>query len=294
MYSQTFSLDELSRRADLASYILSYWQLKFPQLRNADGSQKTSFTINDEAMVMRIKKLLYVDHLSIEKACERLQEERAFPVMSPQLETPPEKSREVPARPAAVSAPSAAATEPAAPAAAVDAAPASSAEPQKEHPAASVLPTDLQKLMADASQRAVEEALRRAARDTQQRLEDMKRRCDSAMAAANERALAAQSVAEGRVSAAEEEVRRAKLAAEEAQQHADILVKEAQEREAQAKEEAQARVRKILEEAEARVAEVEKAAQRHTEELLAHKNAEIEHLQDVCRRVLASLQNMGR
>ena len=82
MYSQTFSLDELSRRCDLASYILSYWQMQFPQLRNADGSLKSAFTINDEALVMRIKKLLYVDHLTIEDARERLLEERAFPVTS--------------------------------------------------------------------------------------------------------------------------------------------------------------------------------------------------------------------
>jgi len=79
MYPQTYSVDELSARCGLASYILRYWQIQFPQLRESDGSPKTRFTVNDEALVMRIKKFLYVDHLSIEETMARIAEEIKFP-----------------------------------------------------------------------------------------------------------------------------------------------------------------------------------------------------------------------
>ena len=85
MYPQTYSVDELSARCGLASYILRYWQIQFPQLRESDGAPKTRFTVNDEALVMRIKKFLYVDHLSIEETKARIAEEIKFPIVAPHV-----------------------------------------------------------------------------------------------------------------------------------------------------------------------------------------------------------------
>ncbi len=314
MYSQTFSLDELSRRCDLASYILSYWQMHFPQLRNPDGSFKSVFTINDEALVMRIKKLLYVDHLTIEDARERLQEERAFPVKSmtptgvlnsqqakPQAQPAPApapvaaEATPAPVQPEAASAPVQA--EP-------TAAPAVPPQPEVETPAAAapavsaaaaskVLPTDLHNLMEDASRRAVAEALAQANQRHQQHLSDMKVRYDSLLNGAQERAQAAQAVADGKVAAAEEEVRQAQAAVAEAQARADKLIQEAQERSAAAEAAAQARMQAAIADAEERVRQSAEAAQQHIDEIVAQKNAEIERLQDACRAAADALKAMS-
>lgn len=297
MYSQTFSLDELSRRCDLASYILSYWQMQFPQLRNADGSLKSAFTINDEALVMRIKKLLYVDHLTIEDARERLLEERAFPVTSlrptgvlnsqpTRTETPTPAAQQAahPAQPT----PAASVQPAAAPAQTV--APAQTAPAPRPAEASPVIPSDLRNLMQDASRRAVAEALTQANQRCQQMLADQKTRYESLLNGAKERAQAAQTVADGKVAAAEEEVRRAQAAVREAQERAEKIIQEAQQRAAEAEAEAEERVKAVLAEAEARVSEAAESSKRHTDEILAQKKAEIEHLQTVCRQAYDALQ----
>lgn len=279
MYSQTFSLDELSRRCDLASYILSYWQMQFPQLRNADGSLKSAFTINDEALVMRIKKLLYVDHLTIEDARERLLEERAFPVTSlrptgvlnsqpTRTETPTPQQAAHPGQPT----------------------PAQTAPAPRPAEASPVIPSDLRNLMQDASRRAVAEALTQANQRCQQMLADQKTRYESLLNGAKERAQAAQTVADGKVAAAEEEVRRAQAAMREAQERAEKIIQEAQQRAAEAEAAAEERVKAVLAEAEARVSEAAESSKRHTDEILAQKKAEIEHLQAVCRQAYDALQ----
>lgn len=309
MYSQTFSLDELSRRCDLASYILSYWQLQFPQLRNPDGTMKPAFTINDEALVMRIKKLLYVDHLTIEDARERLQEERAFPVSSlrptgvlnsqPVAKAQPAApAAEAPAASPAPAEPEAApAHEPVAvePAAAPKAAPAPAEAAPADHSAAAstVLPGDLHNLIADASRRAVAEAIAQANQRHQQHLADMKVRYESLLNGAHERAQAAQAVADGKVAAAEEEVRQAKLAAAEAQARADKAVEEAQGRAAEAEAAAQQRMQAAIADAEERVRQSAEAAQQHIDEIVAQKNAEIERLHNACRLAADALRALS-
>ncbi len=311
MYSQTFSLDELSRRCDLASYILSYWQLQFPQLRNPDGTMKPAFTINDEALVMRIKKLLYVDHLTIEDARERLQEERAFPVSSlrptgvlnsqPVAKAQPAApAAEAPAASPAPAAPEAApepALEPAAaePAAEPKVAPAPAEAAPADHSAAAstVLPGDLHNLIADASRRAVAEAIAQANQRHQQHLADMKVRYESLLNGAHERAQAAQAVADGKVAAAEEEVRQAKLAAAEAQARADKAVEEAQGRAAEAEAAAQERMQAAIADAEERVRQSAEAAQQHIDEIVAQKNAEIERLHNACRLAADALKALS-
>lgn len=295
MYSQTFSLDELSRRCDLASYILSYWQMQFPQLRNADGSLKSAFTINDEALVMRIKKLLYVDHLTIEDARERLLEERAFPVTSlrptgvlnsqpTRTETPTPQQAAHPGQPT----PAASVQPVGAPAQTV--ASAQTAPAPRPAEASPVIPSDLRNLMQDASRRAVAEALTQANQRCQQMLADQKTRYESLLNGAKERAQAAQTVADGKVAAAEEEVRRAQAAMREAQERAAKIIQEAQQRAAEAEAAAEEHVKAVLAEAEARVSEAAESSKRHTDEILAQKKAEIEHLQAVCRQAYDALQ----
>ncbi len=295
MYSQTFSLDELSRRCDLASYILSYWQLQFPQLRNPDGTMKPTFTINDEALVMRIKKLLYVDHLTIEDARERLQEERAFPVSSLRPtgvlnSQPVAKARPAASVPEANSAPmqSEAASTPAQQPIATEPV----AEPQSEPAAApadhsaaasTVLPGDLHNLIADASRRAVAEAIAQANLRHQQHLTDMKVRYESLLNGAHERAQAAQAVADGKVAAAEEEVRLAKITMAEALARADKAVEDAKGRAEEAVAAAQERMQTAIADAEERVRQSAEAAQQHIDEIVAQKNAQIERLQNACR-----------
>ena len=287
MYSQTFSLDELSRRCDLASYILSYWQLQFPQLRNPDGTMKPAFTINDEALVMRIKKLLYVDHLTIEDARERLQEERAFPVSSLRptgvLNSQPvakdsHAAAQAPAANSASAEPEAApkpASQPAvaAPVAEPKTAPVQDVSAPVDHSAAAstVLPGDLHNLIADASRRAVAEAIAQANQRHQQHLADMKVRYESLLNGAHERAQAAQAVADGKVAAAEE----------------------AQGRAAQAEAAAQERMQAAIADAEERVRQSAESAQQHIDEIVAQKNAEIERLQNACRRAADALKALS-
>lgn len=309
MYSQTFSLDELSRRCDLASYILSYWQLQFPQLRNPDGTMKPAFTINDEALVMRIKKLLYVDHLTIEDARERLQEERAFPVSSLRPtgvlnSQPVAKDSHAAAQAPAVNSASAepeAAPKPApqpavaAPVAEPKTAPVQDVSAPVDHSAAAstVLPGDLHNLIADASRRAVAEAIAQANQRHQQHLADMKVRYESLLNGAHERAQAAQAVADGKVAAAEEEVRQAKIAVSEAQARADKAAEEAQGRAAQAEAAAQERMQAAIADAEERVRQSAESAQQHIDEIVAQKNAEIERLQNACRRAADALKALS-
>lgn len=80
---QHFSLQEVAQRCGLAPYIICYWEIHFPQLAGQKGSPKSSYTSNDVALIWRIKKLLYVDHLTIDQAKAQLAKEQAFPVQYP-------------------------------------------------------------------------------------------------------------------------------------------------------------------------------------------------------------------
>lgn len=75
-----YSLQEVSAQCGLAPYILRYWELHFPQFSADTGKPKHMYSVSDISLISRIKKLLYVEHLTIEQAKARLNEEMAFPV----------------------------------------------------------------------------------------------------------------------------------------------------------------------------------------------------------------------
>lgn len=81
---QRYSASEVSARIGLPDYVLKLWEIQFPQLRLKDGTRQTmGYSANEIALLSRIKKLLYIDHMSIEKARKTLQWESAFPVQDP-------------------------------------------------------------------------------------------------------------------------------------------------------------------------------------------------------------------
>ena len=84
---QQFSLQEVAQHCGLAPYIIRYWEIHFPQLAGQNGSTKSTYTSNDVALIWRIKKLLYVDHLTIDQAKAQLAMEQAFPVQYPGVAT---------------------------------------------------------------------------------------------------------------------------------------------------------------------------------------------------------------
>ena len=79
---QQYTLQEVASHCGLAPYIIRYWEIHFPELGGTDG-KKNSYSNNDVALIWRIKKLLYCDHLDIEQAKKRLSQERSFPVQYP-------------------------------------------------------------------------------------------------------------------------------------------------------------------------------------------------------------------
>lgn len=79
---QQYTLQEVASHCGLAPYIIRYWEIHFPELGGTDG-KKNSYSNNDVALIWRIKKLLYCDHLDIEQAKKQLSQERSFPVQYP-------------------------------------------------------------------------------------------------------------------------------------------------------------------------------------------------------------------
>ena len=75
-----YSLQEVSAQCGLAPYILRYWELHFPELTADNSKPKHMYNESDISLINRIKKLLYVEHLTIEQAKSRLKQEMAFPV----------------------------------------------------------------------------------------------------------------------------------------------------------------------------------------------------------------------
>lgn len=75
-----YSLQEVSAQCGLAPYILRYWELHFPELTADNSKPKHMYNASDISLINRIKKLLYVEHLTIEQAKSRLKQEMAFPV----------------------------------------------------------------------------------------------------------------------------------------------------------------------------------------------------------------------
>lgn len=75
-----YSLQEVSAQCGLAPYILRYWELHFPELTADNSKPKHMYNVSDISLINRIKKLLYVEHLTIEQAKSRLKQEMSFPV----------------------------------------------------------------------------------------------------------------------------------------------------------------------------------------------------------------------
>ncbi len=69
-----YSIGEVSKITSLPAYLLRHWENEFPQLspsRNAKGNRV--YTNKDIATVLTIKKLIYDDGYTIEKAREIMQ-----------------------------------------------------------------------------------------------------------------------------------------------------------------------------------------------------------------------------
>lgn len=81
--NRQFTAAQVCTKCGLAPYILRYWEIHFPELRGPDGKQKAFYTTNDLSLVWRIKKLLYVERLSIEQAKKKLHDEKLFPLSEP-------------------------------------------------------------------------------------------------------------------------------------------------------------------------------------------------------------------
>ena len=81
--NRQFTAAQVCTKCGLAPYILRYWEIHFPELRGPGGKQKAFYTTNDLSLVWRIKKLLYVERLSIEQAKKKLHDEKLFPLSEP-------------------------------------------------------------------------------------------------------------------------------------------------------------------------------------------------------------------
>jgi DNA-binding transcriptional MerR regulator len=75
-----FRIGEASRIIGVEPYVLRYWESEFPQLRprRADSNQRT-YQRKDLETLFRIKKLLYVEKMTIQGAKRRLAQEFTRP-----------------------------------------------------------------------------------------------------------------------------------------------------------------------------------------------------------------------
>jgi DNA-binding transcriptional MerR regulator len=83
MDNNTYTAEQVCLKCGLAPYILRYWELHFEELRDAAGKRKTFYTSNDIALVWRIKRLLYVELLTVDQAKKKLRSEKLFPISEP-------------------------------------------------------------------------------------------------------------------------------------------------------------------------------------------------------------------
>jgi DNA-binding transcriptional MerR regulator len=75
-----FRIGEASRIIGVEPYVLRYWESEFPQLRprRADSNQRT-YQRKDLETLFQIKKLLYVEKMTIQGAKRRLAQEFTTP-----------------------------------------------------------------------------------------------------------------------------------------------------------------------------------------------------------------------
>ena len=74
-----FRIGEASRIIGVEPYVLRYWESEFPQVkpRRADSKQRT-YQRKDLETLLRIKKMLYEDGMTISGAKQRLKKEEAM------------------------------------------------------------------------------------------------------------------------------------------------------------------------------------------------------------------------
>ena len=72
-----FRIGEASRIIGVEPYVLRYWESEFPQVRpeRADSNQRT-YQREDLENLLRVKKLLYEEKMTIEGAKRRLRQEK--------------------------------------------------------------------------------------------------------------------------------------------------------------------------------------------------------------------------
>ncbi|MDY6881100.1 MAG: MerR family transcriptional regulator [Thermodesulfobacteriota bacterium] len=71
-----FRMGEASRIVEVEPYVLRYWEEEFPQVRpqRADSNQRT-YQKKDLEVLLKIKKLLYEEKMTIKGAKQRLKKD---------------------------------------------------------------------------------------------------------------------------------------------------------------------------------------------------------------------------
>jgi DNA-binding transcriptional MerR regulator len=71
-----FKIGEVCRMADLAPYVLRYWETEFPALApNKSGGGQRLYTQREVDIILRIKQLLYTEGFTIAGAKKKLDAE---------------------------------------------------------------------------------------------------------------------------------------------------------------------------------------------------------------------------
>jgi DNA-binding transcriptional MerR regulator len=75
-----FKIGEVCRMADLAPYVLRYWETEFPPLApNKSGGGQRLYSQREVDIILRIKQLLYTEGFTIAGAKKKLEAELASP-----------------------------------------------------------------------------------------------------------------------------------------------------------------------------------------------------------------------
>jgi len=75
-----FKIGEVCRMADLAPYVLRYWETEFPALApNKSGGGQRLYSQHEVDVILRIKQLLYTEGFTIAGAKKKLDAELAGP-----------------------------------------------------------------------------------------------------------------------------------------------------------------------------------------------------------------------
>jgi DNA-binding transcriptional MerR regulator len=86
-----FKIGEVCRMADLAPYVLRYWETEFPPLApNKSGGGQRLYSRREVDIILRIKQLLYTEGFTIAGAKKKLDAELASPADAPPAQSPPD------------------------------------------------------------------------------------------------------------------------------------------------------------------------------------------------------------